>query len=117
QKRAGLGRAPLIDELADPVVELAGRIRMMPFDRPSEVRHFVRVIGERIESGSVFEQKFRFVERDVLERDVVLDDESPGLSDEVGNRNAIVEDIVNPAKPVRTGFDLEARLEKTLVVA
>ena len=100
----------MVDELANPSVEFAGRVGVMPLDRPGEVGHFFRVIGERIISGSVFEQEFRLVDRDVLERDVVLDLEAPGLSGKVGDRDAIVEDVVNPAKPVRTRLDLEARL-------
>ena len=78
-------------------------IGVVTLDRPGEVGHFFRVVGERIISGSVLEQEFRFVDRDMLERDIVLDLEAPGLADEVGDRNAIVEDVVNPAKPVRTG--------------
>ncbi len=69
QERARLGRTPLIDELSNPVVELAGMIGVVPLDRPGEVGHFLRVIGERIISGSVLEQEFRFVDRDMLERD------------------------------------------------
>ena len=92
-------------------------IGVMPLDRPGEVGHFFRVIGERIISGSVFEQEFRLVDRDVLHGDGVLDLQAPGFSGKIRNRNAIVEDVVNPAKPVRTGRNLEARLEKPLIVA
>ena len=89
----------------------------MPLDRPGEVGHFFRVIGEWIISGSVLEQEFRLVERDVLERNGVLDLEAPGFSDKVRNRNAIVEDVVDPTKPVRTRLNLEGRLEKPLIIA
>jgi hypothetical protein len=53
----------------------------------------------------------------VLQCDVVLDLQAPGLSGKVGNRDTIVEDVVNPAKPVRTRLNLEARFEKPLIVA
>ena len=105
RERAGFGRTALIDELAHPTVELAGRVGIMPLDRPGEIGHFIRVVGERIISGSVFEQEFRFVERDMLQCDVVLDLEPPGLPGKVGDGDAIVEDVVNPAKPVRTRLD------------
>ncbi len=39
------------------------------------------------------------------------------FADTVRNRNAIVEDVVEPAKPVWTGFDVEPRFEKRLIVA
>ena len=99
------------------MVEFARLIRVAALDRPGEVGQFVRVIGERIVSGSVLEQEFRFLDRDMLERDGALDFETPGLAGEVGNRNAIVEDVVNPAEPVRTRRDLEARMEQPLIVA
>ena len=89
----------------------------MPLDRPGEVGHFFRVIGEWIILGFVLEQEFRLVERDVLERDVVLDLEAPGFSGKVRDRNAIVEGVVDPAKAVRTRLNLEARFEKPLIVA
>ncbi len=89
----------------------------MPLDRPGEVGHFVGVIGEGIGAGPLLELEFRFVGRDVLERDLVLDREAPGLAGKVGDGDAIVENVVDPAKPVRTGLDVEACVQQPLVVA
>ena len=89
----------------------------MPLDRPSEVGQFLRVIGEGIGARPLLELEFRFVGRDVLERDGVLDAEAAGLADKVGDGDAIVENVVDPAKPVRTGLDVEACVQQPLVVA
>ena len=61
EQRGRLGRTPLVDELSNPAVEFAGGVGIMPLDRAGEVGHFLRVIGERIGAGPLFELEFRFV--------------------------------------------------------
>jgi hypothetical protein len=53
----------------------------------------------------------------VLQLDIALDPKASRISREVHNRNAIVEDVVNPAHASGTGLDIEGRLEKPLIVA
>ena len=79
QQLGGLGRMALIDEPPDPALEVAGGVGIMPLDRPGEIGHFFRIIGEGIGARSVFEQEVRLVGREVLKSDDVLDSETPGL--------------------------------------
>jgi hypothetical protein len=53
----------------------------------------------------------------VLQRDVALDAKASCISGEVRDRDAIVEDIVNPAQTLGPRIDVERRLEKPLIVA
>jgi hypothetical protein len=53
----------------------------------------------------------------VFQRDIALDPKASRIPREVRNRNAIVEDVVNPAHALRSGFNIEGRVEKPLILA
>jgi hypothetical protein len=53
----------------------------------------------------------------VFQRDIALDPKASRIPGEVRDRNAIVENVVNPAHALRSGFDVEGCLEKPLIIA
>ena len=52
----------------------------------------------------------------MLEADAVLEAQLGGLARETGDRDAIAERVVNPAKPRRLRHDADVRLQQVLVV-
>jgi hypothetical protein len=53
----------------------------------------------------------------VFQRDIALDPKASCIFREVRNRNAIIEDVVNPAYALGSGFNIEGCVEKPLIIA
>ena len=66
---------------------------------------------------SILQQDFGPLEGRVFQLDVALDPKASCVSGEVRDRDAIVEDVVNPAHALRSGFNIEGRVEKPLILA
>ena len=107
----------MLKETSDPSIELAMGVGVVALDHSSEVRHFFRVVGERIVPCSVLQQDFRPLERRVLQCKTALDPEARCTSREVRDCYTIVEDVVDPPQSLRAGLNIESCFDEPLIVA